>query len=443
EAARRMHEVAEEEAVRRMHEVAEEEAARRMHEVAEEEAARRMHEVAEEEAVRRMHEVAEEEAVRRMHEVAEEEAVRRMHEVAEEEAVRRMHEVAEEEAVRRMHEVAEEEAVRRMHEVAEEEAVRRMHEVAEEEAVRRMYEVEGSRSVVVAEEEMSGAGIQMAEEVAWRTCGWESVVDVEEISTSDDEVFSLEGIEQVDALGSVVGMEQNWRVCIEAEDRGLGSDAVECKTVYEPRSTVCSLSFWEAMPVDEEEEALQGPVEAEGSQRDVMVDAREEWRFLAKSRFGTTEEERILSASRSYSDEYKWRMLKMVKPPPDTQPPKPFIGFSLAEFLVESFLKVDGLYVNGPAYQVGIRIDDILLSIEGDRVTSITEARRAVSRHCRVGCLTDLTLQRSDGAVYTVSLWVMTAEPRFKEEPYFFDVSQHNRFQRHRETTVIEGTSRK
>ncbi|EKF32587.1 hypothetical protein MOQ_003557 [Trypanosoma cruzi marinkellei] len=389
------------------------------------------------------HGVAEEEAARRMHEVAEEEASRRMHEVAEEEAARRMHEVAEEEAARRMHEVAEEEAARRVHEMAEEEAARRVHEVAEEEAARRVHEVEGSRTVVEADEEMNNPGIQMPEDVAWATGGWESVVDVEEISTSDDDVFSFEGVERVGALGSFVGVEQNLRGCIELDDRRLESDAAECKTVYERCSAVCSVSSWDVMPVDEEEEAWQGLVESEESQRESIVAVLEEWRLLAKSRFGTTEEERILSASRSYSDEYRWRMLKMVKPPSDTQPPKPFIGFSLAEFLVESFLKVDGLYVNGPAYQVGIRIDDILLGIEGERVTSITEARKAVSRHCRVGYLTDLTLQRSDGAVYTVSLWVMTAEPRFKEEPYFFDVSQHNFIQRHRETNMIEGTPNK
>ncbi|KAH9578017.1 PDZ domain 6 [Trypanosoma melophagium] len=194
----------------------------------------------------------------------------------------------------------------------------------------------------------------------------------------------------------------------------------------------------------EEEIARDVLIDEEESDRDSIFAKFTEQRLILKMMDETTEvEERMLSASKWYNNEYKWRMLKMAKPPPNVATPVPFIGFSLAEFRGESFLKVGGLYENGPAYQAGIRIGDILLEIEGMRVTSINEARRAVSKYCRVAELTDMTLKRSDGTMYNVSLWIMTAESRFKDEPYFFDLDSHTRYQRQWRTDQVVKTPEK
>ncbi|RNF02837.1 kinetoplast DNA-associated protein, partial [Trypanosoma conorhini] len=357
---------------------------------------------------------------------------------------RRALEVAEAEA-RRALEVAEAEA-RDALEVAEAEA-RRALEVAEAEARRALEvaEAEARRALEVAEAEARREAANRfhgMKEIALVMAASASGSEVEEIPTLEDAVCTRECEEKATVLDPVLEVEHMRDGGSESVGRRRMAE-VESRSVCDSRSAVGSISCIKSI-CDDEEEARGILLEAKESQWDHICSLFEEGRFCVKSRVGTTEEEeRMLSASRSYSNEYKWRMLKMVKLPPDTQPPRPFIGFSLAEFLAESFVQVDGLYLNGPAYQVGIRIGDTLLSIEGEQVTSISEVRRAVSKHCRVADLADLVLRRPDGAVYCASLWVMTAELRFKGEPYFFDISRHKSIQRNRHTEEIEVTPKK
>ncbi|ORC90449.1 kinetoplast DNA-associated protein, partial [Trypanosoma theileri] len=254
--------------------------------------------------------------------------------------------------------------------------------------------------------------------------------EVNKILRKVDDVVELERIKRAD----IVAGESQSMLRLEARkqvDRRFSVSRRFCRKIMQFES--------------EEEITREILFEEEVAERDSMCAEFAEQFMLSKSMGqSTTEaEEEMLSASRVYNNEYKWRMLKMAKPPPNIATPIPFIGFSLAEFVGESFLKVSGLYESGPAFQAGIRIGDILLEIEGKRVTSIYEVRRAVSKYCRVAELTNMKLQRPDGTVYKISLWVMTAELRFKDEPYFFDIESHTRYQRQWRTDQIVKTPEK
>ncbi|KAG5511984.1 hypothetical protein GH5_07936 [Leishmania sp. Ghana 2012 LV757] len=111
----------------------------------------------------------------------------------------------------------------------------------------------------------------------------------------------------------------------------------------------------------------------------------------------------------------------------NTAPPRPFIGFSLLEDVVNGTLTVNGLYKDGPAYKTGVRLGDTVVRICGVSVHSIEAARLVVGAHCRCGRLASLTLVTKMKQQYTVALWIMTADPQYKGKPFFFDVSKHDR----------------
>ncbi|CUG84610.1 membrane-associated protein, putative [Bodo saltans] len=138
----------------------------------------------------------------------------------------------------------------------------------------------------------------------------------------------------------------------------------------------------------------------------------------------SSEEEEMLAASVSYNPEYRDLMMLLQKPDPQDCA-KAFLGFSVVDDVDHHELVVDGIYRDGPAYQVGVRIADALTHIGGHRVNSVTRARQYVALHCRPAELAALTFLRPSGDSYTVKLWVMTAEQRFQGKPYYFDVSAH------------------
>jgi hypothetical protein len=136
------------------------------------------------------------------------------------------------------------------------------------------------------------------------------------------------------------------------------------------------------------------------------------------------EEDEMLAASVSYNAEYRDLMMMLQKPDAKERA-KAFLGFSLAESVEEGKLIVDGVYRDGPAFQVGVRMEDSLTHIAGAPVCSIQDARVAVAKHCRPAELAALTFLRPTGDSYTVKLWVMTAEPRYRGKAYFFDTETH------------------
>ncbi|CAD2215422.1 hypothetical protein AGDE_14517 [Angomonas deanei] len=104
---------------------------------------------------------------------------------------------------------------------------------------------------------------------------------------------------------------------------------------------------------------------------------------------------------------------------------KPFIGFSLTDNVKEGALVVDGVFDEGPAAQVGVKIDHEVLKIAGISVEGIAHARELVAEHCRPGHITRFDMRREDGTTFVASVWVMTADVKFKGKPYYFDVSLH------------------
>ncbi|KEG13998.1 kinetoplast DNA-associated protein [Trypanosoma grayi] len=304
-------------------------------------------------------------------------------------------------------------------------------------------------------EEAARRGVEEAarrgvESIGRRLCGlppfWDAEecvsFDLEEIATlEDNEVLIRDFDKGFRTVGDVVMLESLRRSFIVSEEVCC-IVWLRAEEIADGREAMSRRFARKRMQLAGEEEAARDALrEVEERYLDNIYAEFEEKRLLFKSAGTLSKEEiRMLSVSRSYGSEFRWRMLKMARPPAGASTPKPFIGFSLGEFLGEPHLRVEGLYECGPAYQVGIRIGDVLLSIEGKRVTSIAEARHAVLRHCHTGRLTDLTLQRPDGTVYAVSLWVMTAEPRLRDEPYFFDIMRHKRFQRRWQKETIEST---
>lgn len=136
------------------------------------------------------------------------------------------------------------------------------------------------------------------------------------------------------------------------------------------------------------------------------------------------EEEDLLAASVSYNAEYRERMLRMEKPDAK-ECAKAFLGFSIVDDVEHHELVVDGVYRDGPAFQVGVRIEDALTHVCGHRVNTVVRARQLVALHCRAAELAALTFLRPSGESYTVKLWVMTTEKRFEGKPYHFDLTGH------------------
>jgi hypothetical protein len=99
---------------------------------------------------------------------------------------------------------------------------------------------------------------------------------------------------------------------------------------------------------------------------------------------------------------------------------------------------VDGLYKDGPAYQTGIRIGDVLLRVCGVDVNTIAEARRVVDSRCRCGRVSPFTLVTPMNQQYSVALWIMTADPQHSDKPFFFDVHMHDRLESPRKKHIVE-----
>ena len=149
-------------------------------------------------------------------------------------------------------------------------------------------------------------------------------------------------------------------------------------------------------------------------------------------------EKDLLDATVSYNAEYRARMMAKAQPDVNVPPPRPFIGFSLAEDVKRGVLVVDGLYKDGPAYQTGIRIGDILLRVCAVDVNTIAEARRVVDSRCRCGRVAPFTLVTPMNQQYSVALWIMTADPQHSDKPFFFDVHQHDRLESPRKKRIVE-----
>ncbi|KPI84142.1 hypothetical protein ABL78_6816 [Leptomonas seymouri] len=131
-------------------------------------------------------------------------------------------------------------------------------------------------------------------------------------------------------------------------------------------------------------------------------------------------------AAERYGAEYQDRIKATTAVPTAAAKARPFMGFSLADNIVEGKLVVDGVFVDGPADQTGVDIDHQLLSINNEPATSIEEVRQLVARHCRPGQVTRMKLRKEDGdAEYEVLLWIMTADAEYSGKPYFFDTKTH------------------
>ncbi|KEG13999.1 kinetoplast DNA-associated protein [Trypanosoma grayi] len=102
-----------------------------------------------------------------------------------------------------------------------------------------------------------------------------------------------------------------------------------------------------------------------------------------------------------------------------------FLGFSILDDVEDGALVVDGLFRNGPAYKVGVCIDDQLTAINGEAVCDIQMARKLISMHCIPGEVASMLFRRPNGERFAVQLRVMTAEPRFSGNPFYFDPYTH------------------
>ncbi|CAD2222375.1 hypothetical protein ADEAN_000991900 [Angomonas deanei] len=103
----------------------------------------------------------------------------------------------------------------------------------------------------------------------------------------------------------------------------------------------------------------------------------------------------------------------------------PFIGFSLTDNVKKGHLIVDGIFEKGPAYQVGVDVDHELVAIHDEKVSSIEHVRRLIGKYCFPGRVTRFTLRDAHGCLYNPMVWVMTADDRFSDKKYFFDVALH------------------
>jgi C-terminal processing protease CtpA/Prc len=134
----------------------------------------------------------------------------------------------------------------------------------------------------------------------------------------------------------------------------------------------------------------------------------------------------LREAAAGYSKEYQDRMRATTAVPTVASKARPFIGFSLADNIVEGALVVDGVFVGGPADQTGVDIDHELLSINNEPATSIDAVRELVAKHCRPGQVTRMRLRKEDEVTeYEVLLWVMTTDEKYSTKPYFFDTKVH------------------
>ncbi|KPI84143.1 putative viscerotropic leishmaniasis antigen [Leptomonas seymouri] len=194
--------------------------------------------------------------------------------------------------------------------------------------------------------------------------------------------------------------------------------------------------LWELVEVGEREARAVHEVDEVDVRRRLKRD--EEVCFKAAMASFEAAQRDLIDAAASYNAEYRERMMAKVQPDVNLPPPRPFIGFSLAEDVRRGILVVDGLYRDGPAYQTGIRIGDILLRICGVDVNTIAEARRVVDSRCRCGRVAPFSLVTPMNQQYSVALWIMTADPQHSAKPFFFDVHLHERMESPRKKNVVE-----
>lgn len=141
-------------------------------------------------------------------------------------------------------------------------------------------------------------------------------------------------------------------------------------------------------------------------------------------------------AAKRYDVEYQKRMEATAAALPSNVTAAPFIGFSLADNIIEGALVVDGVFEKGPADQVGVDIDHELHRIGGSKVRTLAEARAAVGRYCTPGKVSSMELSDEEGERYEVQLWVMTADPAYAGAPYYFNPADHSIRQSGRTKTV-------
>nr|VDZ41897.1 viscerotropic_leishmaniasis_antigen_putative/GeneDB:LmjF.05.0240 [Leishmania donovani] len=176
------------------------------------------------------------------------------------------------------------------------------------------------------------------------------------------------------------------------------------------------------------EEAARLGAEHEGEQTRVQA-LEHAARLRAELEAAEEDEKDVRAATSSYNEEYKGRILAKARPDPRMPLPRPFIGLSLLEDVEKGTLIVDGLYRDGPAYQTGIRLGDVLLRIAGVYVDSIAKVRQVVDARCRCGCVVPVTLSTKMNQQYSVALWIMTVDPQHNDKPFFFDVHMHHRIE--------------
>ncbi|ORC90448.1 kinetoplast DNA-associated protein [Trypanosoma theileri] len=111
----------------------------------------------------------------------------------------------------------------------------------------------------------------------------------------------------------------------------------------------------------------------------------------------------------------------------------PFLGFSLVDNIRKGTLLVDGLFQYGPAYNVGVRIDDELVEVNGIVVKGIEHARELVRTYCVPGTTIPFVFRRSGGEPFAVKLGVMTAERRFSGTEFYYDPTRHDILESKRE----------
>ena len=128
-----------------------------------------------------------------------------------------------------------------------------------------------------------------------------------------------------------------------------------------------------------------------------------------------------------YDELFRNRILATASIPKDELvKAKPFIGFSLGERVGE--VLVSSLYDGTPAHQCGIGLSHQLISIAGKEVSTLDDVRLGLQT-CAVGSLVEVCLRGTDGAEYTVDLWIMTKDAAFKGAPYFFDTSSASKIE--------------
>lgn len=135
--------------------------------------------------------------------------------------------------------------------------------------------------------------------------------------------------------------------------------------------------------------------------------------------------EAVRTAAVRYGEAYQARMRQMVFTSEEVHA-HPFIGFSIADNIRPGQLVVDGVFEEGPAFQVGVDIDHELVAIAGERATDVETVRALVAKHCKPGRVTHFTFYNNDrGERYEADVWVMTADEEFRGKPYFFASQEH------------------